>query len=132
MEMTELLGVAAVLIVLHEAGHMLATRALGGRILGLVWRGFAVGVWLDVAALSPAAVAWTLIAGPAAEALGAGALAACWPTARPAVLGIGALDLLLNAIPWGLVPNDGTRLWRWWRTGRIEPTAAILERRRPR
>ena len=75
MAIVALLGLAAGLIGLHEAGHLFATRALGGRILGLVWRGFAIGVRLDVTALSPAAVAGTLIAGPVAEALGTGALA---------------------------------------------------------
>ncbi|PSR23290.1 MAG: hypothetical protein C7B47_15960 [Sulfobacillus thermosulfidooxidans] len=132
MDLWELVGVAAGLILLHEGGHMLATRALGGRVLGLVWRGVAVGVRLDVAALSPAAVAWTLIAGPGAAALGAGVLAAAWPPARAAVLLIGGCDFLLNLLPWGVVPNDGTRLWRWWRTGRIASNTAILERKRPR
>ncbi len=109
-----LAGVAAV--TLHELGHIVATPRLGGRFMGLVFRGLAVGVQLDVTGLTPRQQAATCLAGPLAAwtvpaALGLAALAgwcpAAWAAGATALVGA---DTLINMVPWW-PHNDGAR-WR--------------------
>nr|WP_172684567.1 M50 family metallopeptidase [Sulfobacillus thermotolerans] len=80
--MNALLVVAVSMILAHEGAHVLVNRLLGGQFRRVVFRGLAVGVELIVTGLSPTAVAWTLIAGPLAEALVAGAAAILAPPGR--------------------------------------------------
>lgn len=110
-----LFSVALLLLAFHECGHILSTLLLGGRVQGLVFRGFAVGVALDLTPLSPRHQRWTVAAGPAAEWLLAAALvaAAHWGFLTPAVAGWACLmlagDTALNLGPWWPA-NDGGRL----------------------
>ncbi len=116
--MNALLVVAVSMILAHEGAHVLVNRLLGGQFRRVVFRGLAVGVELIVTGLSPTAVAWTLIAGPLAEALVAGAAAILAPRANAWWLLLLAVQWGANVVPWGFFPNDGTRLWRLWKPDR--------------
>ena len=118
-----LLVVACAMVAAHEAGHALLTRALGGRFLGIHVRGFLVGVRLSVKTLSTRQVAWTLAAGPFAEILVVLAAIVISPKNIHWWLLILALQWIGNLTPWGLIPNDGTRLWQLWRRGAIDLTS---------
>lgn len=112
--------VAAAMIVAHELGHVAATRMMGGRWLGVARQGFLVGVKLSVAPLSPRQVAATLAAGPTAELLVTMAASVLYPRESTLWLLILALQWIGNVIPWGIIPNDGTRLWQLYKRGAIE------------
>lgn len=112
-------GVACALFIAHESGHVMATRLLGGRWLGVAWHGPLVGVRLSLDGLSPRQVALTLMCGPLAETLCAAVALAIWPSRLPWWLMLLAVEWLANLAPWGFVSNDGTRLWRLWRTGMV-------------
>ena len=64
-----LLIVVVSMVLAHETGHVLITRFLGGRWLGIEFRGYMLGVRLSVKSLSLRQIAWTLIAGPLAEGI---------------------------------------------------------------
>ncbi|MCY0900441.1 MAG: M50 family metallopeptidase [Firmicutes bacterium] len=115
-----LLAMACVLVLAHELGHVLLTHAMGGRWLGIEFRGFMLGVRLSVTSLSLRQVAWTLIAGPLAEALVTFIAALIWPEHLRWWLVLLSVQWTLNLIPWGLIPNDGTRLLRLWLYGTTE------------
>ena len=118
--------VAAALIVVHEMGHVLANRRLGGKFQGAVFRGLAVGVRLELPR-GLRALALTSIAGPATEAilalllLFAVAVHALPATVVPWTLGVLALDWAVNLMPVGA--TDGARLLRVWRTHRARRAA---------
>ncbi len=107
-----LLALACAMVLAHETGHVVVTRLLGGRWLGVEFRGWMLGVRLSVKSLSLRQVAWTLVAGPLAEAMVVAAFALIWPAELNWWLLILGLQWMMNLIPWGLIPNDGTRLWR--------------------
>ena len=109
-----LLMVAVSMVVAHESGHILITRLLGGRFRGVVFRGWAIGVQLTVDGLSPQSVAWTLLAGPLAEALVFGAAVATDLRNAQWWALLLFTQWIVNLVPWGVVPNDGTRLWQLW------------------
>lgn len=110
-----LVMVAGSMILAHEGAHVLVNWLLGGQFQRVVFRGVAIGVELNVTGLSPASVAWTLIAGPLAEALVAGIVAILAPCADVRwILLLLAVQWGANVVPWSFFPNDGTRLWRLW------------------
>ncbi|NMP24443.1 M50 family metallopeptidase [Sulfobacillus harzensis] len=110
-----LLVVAILMLAAHEAGHVVLTRFLGGRWLGIEFKGIMVGVRLSVKSLSLKQIAWTLAAGPLSETYIV-VLACLWrPHDAHWFLLLLGLEWVLNLTPWGLFPNDGTRLWRLWR-----------------
>lgn len=112
-----LVMVCGSMIVAHEAGHVIVTQCLGGKWLGIEFRGYAVGVRLSVHALSSQQLAWTCMAGPLAEAVIALGAVVVWPEQYRWWLLLLTLEWLINLVPWGRFPNDGTRAWRLWRTG---------------
>lgn len=106
---------AVVLIIVHEAGHVLTAQSLGGRFLGFSRRGVAVGVRLDLDHISPRSRRLTLWGGPLAEAaavvgvllaITTGSLLPQW---GPPVTLIAAADLAINLVPWWR-HNDGARI----------------------
>jgi len=107
------------LLAAHEAGHVLTTLAWGGRWTGVVWSGWGVGVRLTLDGLTPRQQVWTVAAGPLAEWVGVAIVAWLWPAGLSWALTVTVLQTVVNGIPWGIVPNDGTRLWRAWRTRRL-------------
>lgn len=110
-----LLAVAVAMVVAHEAGHVLLTLRFGGHWRSIEFRGYAVGVRLFIDGLSPAQLAWTLAAGPLAEGIVIAIAVALWPGKYPWWLLLLGLQWVMNIIPWGRFPNDGTRLWQlWW------------------
>jgi hypothetical protein len=126
--MLSVLVIAVALVLVHEAGHVLANRQLGGRFQGAVFLGIAVGVRLELPA-GRRAVVLTSLAGPAME----GALSLLlilvmslhWltPALIPWTLGVLGFDWLLNLTPLGA--TDGARLldaWRSYRSGRPLPS----------
>ncbi|MCY0878493.1 MAG: hypothetical protein OWU84_06105 [Firmicutes bacterium] len=115
-----LLAIACAMVLAHELGHVVITHALGGRWLGVEFKGLMLGVRLSVAPLSLRQIAWTLAAGPLAEACVAVGAAALWPEDLRWWLWMLSAQWLFNLFPWGLVPNDGTRLLRLWRHGSVD------------
>jgi membrane-associated protease RseP (regulator of RpoE activity) len=122
-----LLVIATALIVVHECGHMVAARRLGGAVQGAVFRGLAVGVRL---VLPPGhrPLALTSLAGPAMEgalafiltlAMAVGLLPHGW---IPWTLGMVGLDWIVNLVPVGA--TDGARIWRAWQAARGRYAAA--------
>jgi len=109
---------AIILIVVHEAGHVLTARSLGGHFLGFSRKGLAVGVRLDLEGLSRESRVWTLWAGPLAEAsavvgvLAAIATGSLLPVWGPPITVVAAIDLAINLIPWWH-DNDGARILAW-------------------
>lgn len=114
-----LVVVASLMVTAHESAHILLTRLLGGRWLGLEFRGLMVGVRLSVKSLTLTQVAWTLAAGPLAEALVVALAMWVWPRDWAWWLFMLSLQWVVNVIPWGLIPNDGTRLWKILRQGAL-------------
>ena len=110
--------VAVSMVVIHESGHILITRLLGGRFHHVVFRGWAVGVQLTLDGLSQQSVAWTLLAGPLAEAIVVGVAVATDPRHVQWWAFLLLTQWIVNLVPWGVVPNDGTRLWQLWRQRR--------------
>ena len=97
---------ASLLVCIHELGHLVTTWAWGGRITGLVFRGVAVGVRVDITAIAPAHKAWTVAAGLLAETGAAGLGCLVHPSlAWPVCWGC---SLLANGIPWWSA-NDASR-----------------------
>jgi len=99
-------GIALGLLIAHEGGHLGMTWALGGRITGVHFRGWAVGIGVDLTTIFPQQKAWTIAAGLLAETLVAivgwgihpsWAWMVCWAT-----------SVLVNGIPWWS-QNDGSR-----------------------
>ena len=123
--MGALLLVAQGLIVVHELGHIVATVRSGGRFLGLVFRGFAVGVKLEVSPLSTRQRLWSQAAGPLAEvaaalALTGAALLSVVPLhLMPWIWGVVGVDGLVNLAPWW-GQNDGARIRTQWRALALE------------
>ena len=122
--MMTVLLVGVMLVLSHELGHILATLGCGGRFRGLVFRGLAVGVALDVTRLSLAQRLFTAWAGVIAETsllavLGLGAHVGWWPWMIPFwALLLVAANALLNLGPWWS-HNDGARLRTWRRMLRL-------------
>lgn len=116
----DMLLVACAMIAAHELGHVVSTRLLGGTFLGIQRKGFLVGVRLSVQFLSRKQIAVTLAAGPAAEVLVTALVSWLAPQYAALWVLLLALQWIGNVIPWGLIPNDGTRLWQLWRRGAIE------------
>lgn len=112
-----LLLMACAMVIAHEAGHVLMACALGGRWLGVEFKGYMLGVKLSVKGLSVRQIACTLVAGPVAEALVAGTATLVWPKDLPLWFLVLILQWIINLIPWGLFPSDGTRLLQIWREG---------------
>lgn len=116
--MAPVLLVAALLVVCHEAGHILSVRAFGGHIQRLVFRGFAVGVALSLDGLSTRERLWTAWAGPLAEGVGAGVIAiltavgACSLHLLAWTCAVAAVNAGLNLGPWW-AHNDGALIRRW-------------------
>ena len=116
--MITVLLVAAVLIVGHELAHIVTTVLCGGRFQGLVFKGLAVGVKLDVTPLSVRQRIGTAWAGVATEVtlaclLAGGALGGLWPTTIALwAVALAAFDMLLNLGPWW-AHNDGARIRAW-------------------
>lgn len=116
--MLSVLIVAAILLSAHELGHIVTTVGLGGRFRGLVFRGIAVGVSLDLTGLSVRRRLGTVWAGIGAELLVAGLVSAlalirvldmrlmAW------TLIIVAVDATLNLGPWW-AESDGALIRRW-------------------
>ncbi len=96
-----LLMVAVSMVVAHESGHILITRLLGGRFHRVVFRGWAIGVQLTVDGLSPQSVAWTLLAGPLAEALVFGAAVATDLQNAQWWALLLFTQWIVNLVPWG-------------------------------
>jgi hypothetical protein len=123
--MLAILLVALGLIVVHEVGHIVATVRSGGRFLGLVVRGFAVGVKLEVSPLSTRQRLWSQAAGPLAEVAaafaltGAAVLALVPPHLVSWTWGVVLLDALLNLTPWW-GQNDGARIRAHWQALALE------------
>ena len=115
--LTLLFVVMAAMLLAHELGHVASTQLLGGRFLGVQTRGLMIGVRLSVSSLSTRQVALTLAAGPAAELPVAVAAVALFPHDYQWWILILALQWMGNVIPWGMIPNDGTRLWQMWKRG---------------
>jgi hypothetical protein len=115
-----MIGVAVCMIAAHELGHVVATRILGGRWLGVAHKGFMVGVKLAVKPLSPGQLAITLAAGPAAEIFVTVAASLVYPQHTSLWVLIFALQWIGNVIPWGIIPNDGSRLLQLYRRGVID------------
>jgi len=114
-----IIGASALAVIAHEVGHIVITRVLGGRFLGVEFRGYAIGVRLSVTHLSQQQVAWTLIAGPLAETIVIALALYRWPSLYLWWVLILGLNWCMNVVPWGLFPNDGTRIWHIWRHGTI-------------
>ena len=112
--------VALTMLLAHEVGHVGATRLLGGQWLGVTHKGVLVGVRLAVQTLSPRQVAITLAAGPLAEILIAIVATLMAPTQEWLWGLLLGLQWIGNVVPWGIIPNDGTRLWQLWRHGSIQ------------
>jgi len=126
--MASVLILAAGLLAAHELGHVLTTVGFGGRFRGLVVRGLAVGVALDVSGLSTRRRLGTAWAGIGAEMVVAGLVSGL---ALGGVLNmhllawaliILAADAALNLGPWWS-ESDGA-LIRRWRTDLVETAEA--------
>lgn len=113
--MLPLIIVAVTMLLAHEAGHVLSTRMMGGHWLGVQCKGFMIGVRLSITALTHRQVAWTLAAGSISESLVTAFASLIWPHESRWFFLILSLEWLLNLTPWGIISNDGTRLWRLWR-----------------
>ena len=99
--------VAAWLLICHELGHILTTVALGGRFQGVVFRGFALGVVLDLSRLSMRGRLGTVWAGVGAEMAATGAVGV--------LAGMGFLDMRLFAWALIMLAADATlNLGPWW------------------
>ena len=109
--------IATVLIMAHEAGHIVCLWVSGGRVLGLVFDGWRVGVRTDVAGLSLSRRGWSALSGLMAEGMTVVIGIAVDPGRWPAWLVIWAADLLINGVPW-LPTNDGALFLRWRRASR--------------
>ncbi|WP_020375033.1 hypothetical protein [Sulfobacillus thermosulfidooxidans] len=107
-------GVAVLMVVVHEMAHVLTALAVGGRWDGLAWRWWAVGVRLRVDGLRPRQVAATLWAAPLAEAVLLASAVVLWPHAWRWWGALAAGQWLVNLMPWPGWPNDGAQLWRLW------------------
>jgi len=94
--------IALVVMILHEAGHLAAARALGIRIkrAGISWR----GMYVVRETGSATANLITTLAGPLFNL----SLALAWPLSREFAL-INALFALGNLLP--LEGSDGQRAW---------------------
>ena len=118
--MIPVLMVAGVLILGHELAHIVTTVLCGGRFQGLVFKGFAVGVKLDVTRLSVRQRIVTGWAGIVTEVvlaslIAAGAFGGLWPvTVALWAVGLAGFDMLLNFGPWW-AHNDGARIRAWHR-----------------
>ena len=123
--MIPVLMVAGVLILGHELAHIVTTVLCGGRFQGLVFKGFAVGVRLDVTPLSVQQRIGTGWAGMATEVvlaglIAGGALAGLWSTTMALwAVGLAVFDMLLNLGPWW-AHNDGARIRAWHRELALE------------
>ncbi len=106
------MGVAIVLVIAHEAAHVLTTLAYGGRFEGVVVKHvIAVGVRIRVDGLSARQVAWTLWAAPIAEGVVLLLAFVGWPSLGLWWALLGSGQWTLNLIPWPWFPNDGRKLW---------------------
>lgn len=133
------LAAAEVLLVtVHELAHVLAARHVGARVLGLgrvgIW---GPGVRMDLAGIPAAGQLWIHIAGPAAEALigcGGGLVFALGWLPQPwatSVIGLAALNLIINAIPgWRI--TDGAHACAVLRAARSSRHAAPIPPNHPR
>lgn len=114
------MGVAIVLVIAHEAAHVLTTLACGGRFEGVVVKHvLAVGVRIRVDGLSPRQIAWTLWAAPLAEGVVLLLAFAEWPSLWTWWTLLAGAQWSLNLIPWRWFSNDGRKLWLLARQGRI-------------
>ena len=88
-----MLGIAVGSVIVHEAGHVLTTKALGGTYHGLVWRWYGVGVQVE----PPPGKLWLTALG----GLGATALLALGFLAAGVMYGflLNAVLLASNLIP---------------------------------
>jgi hypothetical protein len=111
---------AVILLLVHEAGHVLTAQSFGGRFMGFSRRGLAIGVRLDLDRLGRESRLWTVWGGPLAEAvavvgvllaISTGSLLPVW---GPPISIVAALDLAVNLIPWWR-HNDGARILAWHR-----------------
>ncbi len=124
--MLTVLILVAVLLASHELGHIVTTVGLGGRFRGLVFRGLAIGVSLDLTGLSIRRRLQTVWAGTLSEILVAGALSGlslagivnmrlmAW------ALVIVAADATLNLGPWWS-KSDGALIRSFWGQGHRRP-----------
>ena len=123
--MIPVLMVAGVLILGHELAHIVTTVLCGGRFQGLVFKGLAVGVQLDVTPLNVRQRIGTGWAGITTEValaglLAGGALGGLWPlTVALWAVGLAAFDGVLNLGPWW-THNDGARIRAWNRELALE------------
>lgn len=110
---------ALALVVVHEAGHVLATLWCGGRWRGVVCHhGWAVGVFVDLTGLSRRQQQLTLVAPVVLEGAVLGLACVLCPTAWRWWTAITLGQWLTNWLPWWGLPTDGRRLWELVRTGR--------------
>ncbi|PSR27240.1 MAG: hypothetical protein C7B46_19540 [Sulfobacillus benefaciens] len=102
------------LVLVHELGHIIMAQCVGVKtppkikIRGIV----AIGVAIDTSKLSRRAIAYTLIAGSWAEWILIPAIFIEGSHYAPLLVILIAAHWAFNWIPWGILPNDGTRLWR--------------------
>lgn len=77
----------------------------------------------------PAPARWrTLVAGPLAEWLAIVTAGSLWSSDWRVWISLGLTNALLNVVPWGIVPNDGTQLLRYWAEARKSPRYRLLHR----
>ncbi len=117
--MLTVLILAAALLAAHELGHIVTTVGLGGHFRGLVFRGVAIGVSLDLTGLSLRRRLQTVWAGTLAELAFAAVLSGlslagivnmhlmAW------AIVIVAANATLNLGPWWS-KSDGALIRRFW------------------
>lgn len=102
------LGIFALLFICHEAGHLLALRALGMKVRSVAARMWAVGITYVPG--SPLEMLFVAITGPLAAFAAALALAMLLSTRYPNALGMGNLDVSY-IILFGLLHLWSLRPW---------------------
>ena len=117
-----------ILLMIHEIGHIAAAYIYGGQWLGFQGTFWGIGVRLDLSSSPPPARWRTLVAGPLAEWLAIVTAGSLWSSDWRVWICLGLTNALLNVVPWGVIPNDGTQLLRYWTEARKSPRYRLLHR----